>query len=45
MTITTNYSHIVTRLPTIICVMVPVRLQGKKPSKNIVVDPLEWVTE
>jgi hypothetical protein len=23
-----------TRLPTTICVMVPVKLQGKKPSKN-----------
>jgi hypothetical protein len=34
MIITTYCSHIVIRLPTTICIMVPVRLQGKKTSKN-----------
>jgi hypothetical protein len=34
MIITIDYSHIVTRLPTTICVMVSVRLREKKTLKK-----------
>jgi hypothetical protein len=33
---TTDCSHIVSRLPTSTCIMVPIELLGKKPEKTLV---------